>query len=81
MLSSDQLIFIEGSNDVNFDIPGSEPDEVLALARKFAANEEAVRFLPQMLHYHVLVDEVISRHEESAHEMLETLNSAILLAQ
>jgi hypothetical protein len=77
LLNSDQLTAIETSDEADFEMPGVDPNEVLALAQEFAARDEAVRFLPRMLHYHVLAEKVIGRHEISAKAMLDRLDAAL----
>lgn len=50
------LTAIETSDEADFRMPGAESNEVLDLAQEFAAKGEAVRFLPEMLHYHVSME-------------------------
>ena len=77
LLSSDQLIAVEANAETNLPVPDPDPELAIELARKFSKNEEAVRWLPQMLKYHVLVKEVIARHEMAANELIRDIDEAL----
>ena len=70
LLSGDQLVAIETNSEMTPPLPDPDPELAIQLARQFSRNEEAVRWLPQMLVYHVLVKEVIARHEEAANALI-----------
>lgn len=77
LLSRDQLIATEANAETNLPMPNPDPEIAIALARKFSKNEEAVRWLPQMLKYHVLVKEVIKRHEAAANKLIGDIDIAL----
>lgn len=77
LLSGDQLVAIE--NFTNFDRPMPDPGAMLVmeLARQFSGNEEAIRWLPHMQHYHVLAKLVIARHEEAAKALIRDIDAVL----
>ncbi len=70
LLSGDHLIAIEKSTSGNFQFPDIDPEVAVEAARRFSKNDEAIRWLPQMLHYHALVEAIVKVHEEAARAMI-----------
>lgn len=77
LLSSDQLVAIE--DFTNFGHPMLNPDAtlVIEIARQFSSNEEAIRWLPQMLKYHVLAKMVIAMHKDAAKALIRDIDAAL----
>lgn len=77
LLSGDHLVAVENSMREDFTFPDIDAAEAVRVAKRFSMNDEAIRWLPQMLHYHVLVREVIGRHEAAARAMIADIEKAL----
>lgn len=77
LLSGDHLVAVENSMRGDFTFPDIDAAEAVKIAKRFSRNDEAIRWLPQMLHYHVLVKEVIGRHEAAANAMIADIEKAL----
>lgn len=77
LLSGDQLVAVENSMREDFTFPDIDAAEAVRVAKRFSRNDEAIRWLPQMLHYHALAKAVIGRHEAAANAMIADIENAL----
>ena len=77
LLSSEQLSLIENEESSEIQFPNMNRAKIQKLAQQFSDNQIAVNKLPRMLHYHVLVQEVIIKHEKAANDIISSIENIL----
>lgn len=74
LLPSDILMAIEKNKDNFITENILTMDDALMVAENFSNNRDAVKWLPQMLHYHVLVKKVITKHQTTNKDLIAAID-------
>lgn len=80
LLSADQLIAIEAASNDDSNEQGTiaaTSDEAFQIAKNLAGNDEAIRWLPKMIHYHVLAKEVLGKRLQDTENLLALIRQEI----